>query len=60
MDRLLEQAENHHYSTFYLYNKKEFKKSLDGFKQNLQRHFKDLENINWSSENILLVIRKEK
>ena len=60
MDRLLEQAENHHYSTFYLYDKNEFRESLDGFKQNLQRHFKDLENINWSDENILLVVRKEK
>lgn len=60
MDRLLEQAENHHYSTFYLYNKKELRESFDGFKQNLQRRFKDLKNINWSDENILLVVRKEK
>ncbi len=58
--RLLEQAENHHYSTFFLYNKDEFRESLDGFKQNLQRCFKDLKNINWSDENMLLVVRKVK
>ncbi len=59
LDRLVELAQNHHYSTFYLYTKKEFEHSLEKFKQNIQREFKDLNKINWSDENILLVVRKQ-
>src|SRR3989338_355858 len=59
LDWLIEQAQNHHYSTFYLYTKKEFKNSLERFKQNVQLKFKDLNKINWSDENILLVLQKE-
>jgi len=59
IDKLTEQAKGHHYSTFSLYSKKEFKESLAGFKKNLQRHFRDLKNISWSIENVLLVIRKK-
>jgi ubiquinone/menaquinone biosynthesis C-methylase UbiE len=58
LDWLVEQAQNHHYSTFDLYTKGEFTQSLDKFKQNLQLHFKDLKNAKWFDENILLVIRK--
>ncbi len=56
---LIQQAQNHHYSTFYLYTKKEFEQSLETFKQNIQRKFKDLNKINWFDENILLVVRKK-
>lgn len=59
LERLLHQAENHHYSTFYLYNEDEFKRAFEGFKQNILRNFKDLNNITWCDENILLVIRKK-
>ncbi|MBI2666280.1 class I SAM-dependent methyltransferase [Candidatus Woesearchaeota archaeon] len=59
LDRLLEQAQKHHYSTFYLYNKKEFENSVERFKKNIQLNFKNLNKINWVDENILLVLQKE-
>lgn len=58
LERLIKQVSNHHYSTFCLYTESEFKKSLNKFKQNLQRHFRDLNNISWFDGNVLLVIRK--
>jgi len=60
LDSLIEQASNHHYSTFSLYTNVEFNNSLTKFNQNLERHFSDLNNINWFDENILYVIRKQK
>jgi ubiquinone/menaquinone biosynthesis C-methylase UbiE len=59
MNCLVEQAQNHHYSTFSLYTEKEFEQSLEEFKQNLKVNFKDLEHIKWTDENVLLVIRKQ-
>ena len=59
LDWLVEQAQNRHYSTFNLYTKEEFAQSLEKFEQNLQLHFRDLKNIEWFDENILLVIRKQ-
>ena len=59
LDWLIEQAQNHHYSTFYLYTKKEFEHSLEKFKQNIQQEFKDSNKINWLDENILLVAQKQ-
>ncbi|MGK7874130.1 MAG: class I SAM-dependent methyltransferase [Xenococcaceae cyanobacterium] len=60
LDELIEQAQNHHYSTFYLYTEEEFEKSLKQFKKNVQMHFPDSENIQWIDGNTLLVIRKLK
>jgi ubiquinone/menaquinone biosynthesis C-methylase UbiE len=59
LDQLIKQACNHHYSTFSLYHDSDFKKSLKKFKKNLKKNFKDLNNINWIDENVLLVIRKK-
>ena len=59
LDRLIEQAQNRHYSTFYLYNKRDFEQTLEKFKQNIQRKFKDLDKISWFDENILLAVRKQ-
>ena len=59
LDRLIEQACNHHYSTFSLYHNGEFEKSLKDFKQNLRKNFKDSNNISWIDGNVLLVIRKK-
>ncbi len=59
LDWLINQVQSHHYSTFYLYTKREFKQSLEKFKQNIQKNFKNLKKISWFSENILLVVRKE-
>lgn len=59
LDWIMEQARSHHYSTFYLYSKKEFEHSLGKFRQNISRRFKDSNRINWFDENVLLVVRKK-
>lgn len=59
LDTLLERVQNHHYSTFYVYSKKEFDDSLKKFEQNIRRNFEDPNKINWFDENILLVVRKQ-
>lgn len=58
LDKLVEQARNHHYSTFHLYSNEEFEKSLNGFKKNLQQNFRDVNNISWVDGNVLFVVRK--
>ncbi len=58
LEDLVDKAKNNHYSTFDLYSKSEFKKSLDIFKQNLLDNFDDLENIQWQDENIFIEISK--
>jgi len=60
MNRLIYKAQNHHYSTFSLYSKKEFEQSLNKFKQNLKTNFEDPENIKWTDEYSLLMIKKTK
>ena len=55
---LITQATHHHYSTFYLYDEKEFEEALNKFQGNIIHHFKDPDNIIWDDENIMLVIRK--
>lgn len=59
LQELLFKAKNRNYSTFHFYTKKEFEKSLEGFKQNLRRYFKDPNKIKWCNWNTLLVIRKK-
>ncbi len=59
IERLVQQAENHHYSTFSLYNKKELKDSIKKFRQNIKQQFNGQKNITWFDENILLVMRKQ-
>jgi ubiquinone/menaquinone biosynthesis C-methylase UbiE len=58
LDRLVHQAQNKHYSTFALYDKELFQKSLETFKQNIKNNFEDLNQVKWFDENILLEIRK--
>ena len=58
MSRLVEKAQNNHYSTFDLYSSDTFEKSLEIFQQNIRDSFEDLENIQWQDENILLEIGK--
>ena len=58
LTRLVEQARNHHYSTFALYSHDTFEKSLHKFQQNIRDNFEDIENIQWQDENILLKIKK--
>jgi len=58
LDRLINQAQNNHYSTFALYDKESFQESLETFKQNIKNNFDDLNQVHWSDENILIEIRK--
>ncbi len=58
LEWLVTQAKSHHYSTFYLYDEEEFEKALKEFRENIARHFKNLDRITWDDENIILVIRK--
>ena len=58
LDRLTHQAQNHHYSTFSLYDQETFDESLKIFQQNIKKNFRNLEKITWHDENILLEIEK--
>ena len=58
LDRLVHQSQNNHYSTFALYDKETFDKSLKVFRQNIKDNFDNLEQIKWHDENILIEIRK--
>ena len=59
LKQLIERAKACHYSTFCLYSPEELKESLAGFTQKVKKEFDDTKCIQWSDENILLVIRKE-
>jgi len=56
--KLLEKAQENHYSTFSLYSKDTFESSIETFEQNIRNDFDDLENIKWEDENILVEIQK--
>ena len=56
LEKLIEQAKNHHYSTFKFYKRKEFKESLHKFIQNILNHYDNLDKITWKDQNTLLVI----
>ena len=58
LERLSDQARNHHYSTFDLYSRSEFERALNQFRDNLRDDSCDLNNIRWVDENILLVLQK--
>ncbi len=58
LERLLALARNQHYSTFNLYDKKEFEEALKKFPENISCDFKDPDKIIWDDENIMLIIRK--
>lgn len=57
--KLITQAKNHHYSTFYLYDRHEFEEALGRFEANIVRHFDDPENIVWHDQNVMLTIRRK-
>ena len=56
--KLMAQARNHHYSTFYLYDQQEFEEALRRFEANIVRHFDDPEDIVWHDRNVMLTIRR--
>ncbi len=58
LEWLIKQAMDHHYSTFFLYDEKEFEEALKKFPENIARDFKNPDQIIWHDENIMLVIRE--
>jgi len=58
LKRLSDQAKSHHYSTFDLYFRSEFKTALNQFHDNLRDRFDDPNNIRWIDENILYILQK--
>jgi len=58
LEWLVTQAKNYHYSTFLLYDEREFEEALKKFSKNIAREYKDPDKIIWNDENIMLVIRK--
>ncbi len=58
LPELRRRARQRHYSTFCLYEKNEFALAVREFERRLRRHFRDLTNIRWFDENVLLVLRR--
>ncbi len=58
LGRLIHQANNKHYSTFFLYSKNEFAKALSIFKRKITQYFPNPQQVTWHDENILLVLTK--
>lgn len=58
MDRLLEQSEHRHYSTFGLYSDEELERSREQFVWNLRKCFPNTRRITWYDENLLVVARR--
>lgn len=61
LEELVTQAGHNHYSTFYLhYEPEEFERALEGFQDNIKRHFENTYDIIWDNEMTMLVVRKSK
>ncbi len=58
LERLINQVRNHHYSTFDLYSRNEFKTALNQFHDNLRDYFENPNNIHWVDENNLYILQK--
>lgn len=59
LKRLLEVAQHRHYSTFSLYPESEFQACLAEFEKNIRKNFLDIDNVRWTDENVMLILRKE-
>ena len=55
LKQLLFQAEMKHYSTFSLYAEVEFDIALKTFKNKIKRNYEDIELVQWSDENVMIV-----
>lgn len=59
LEQLIERARANHYSTFWLYSSEELEEAIAAFIQNIRANFKDVDNVSWFDENVMLVLRKE-
>lgn len=60
LERLVEQVEARHYSTFCLYENGALDEALRGFQENIKRDFPDTEHIEWLDGNVLLTLRRRR
>lgn len=58
LDRLTEQARTRHYSTFALYDEREFEDAVATFEREVCGEFEDPGQIEWSDENVLIEARR--
>ncbi|MFC1920043.1 class I SAM-dependent methyltransferase [Chloroflexota bacterium] len=58
LERLEYLAMHRHYSTFSLYSSQEWELALDGFRENIRNNYSDPLQVEWTDENIMLVIEK--
>ena len=58
LEDLINLAFNIHYSTFNLYDAEEFDRSIQKYRENLEKIYNNLNEITWSDENIMYVIKK--
>ncbi|MFW6102311.1 MAG: class I SAM-dependent methyltransferase [Chloroflexota bacterium] len=59
LEQLVERARAHHYSTFSLYSAQELEKFIAGFRRNIARSYKDVNQLKWLDEYTLFVIRRD-
>ncbi len=55
-EELFDKARAKHYSTFALYKEEELEESLKTFQENIKKKYPNMDDIEWSDENILLVL----
>ena len=56
---LIRRAINHHYSTFDLYDRKEFNDALMNFRKYIANNFSNSNDVYWEDENIMFVISRK-
>jgi SAM-dependent methyltransferase len=56
--QLLHQAHGKHYSTFSLYSPAELDRAAVDFERSIRKHFSDPDRVEWSDENVMVVLRK--
>jgi SAM-dependent methyltransferase len=58
LSHLADLARSRHYSTFSLYQEDEFEAALQDFRENIEEHFSNPEQIEWDDEYTMLVVKK--
>lgn len=57
LEHLIKQVKAKHYSTFSLYKENELDEAIKTFQENIKTQFSDTNEIKWTDENILLVLK---
>ncbi len=59
LEELIHFVKSKHYSVFSLYDENELENALNEFIAQLQRHFTDINHIEWTDEDSLIVLQKK-